>query len=431
MMKSIGCIIVVASIFVSFSCSPNKEKEVKDLRVIDVAGSVGGGRITDISEVAKEIRYIPLETSTASLVGRIVRVIYENDRIYIRDITDSIKIFDNDGKFLRNFGRRGRGPQEYLFPGNIYISPHNGSLIINSTGGYVFKYDSTGKFISKFVPSKKQKIGIDDPLWLNDTTYVAAIRFYNDKPKFSAVVYDSLGEVKFLIPIAKLPAYQIFSELKPTALLGPGGKRTYQNKESKVKILISPDVPFSLRYKDKIRLVYESIDSVLSIGSDLLVDTPYIFNFGKFRNYSMDRSSISATKGKHISLMGRDEIMETDNFLLLHVALRDYTHEPYGKISANGKRTYVLNDSYAIFKKKTGEFSFLNQTEKGVLGFRENLLGGPPFWPAYVSYDNSLVMVISAASLIEYASTHTVSPKLAKIVKNLNENDNPVVVIAK
>jgi len=416
---------------VILSCSQSEQKEVKNKKIIDVASSVGGGRITDISEVAKEIRYIPLETSKTSLVGGIVRVLYENGKVYIRDKTDSIKIFDNDGKFLRNFGRRGRGPQEYLFPGNIYISPHNCSLIINSTGGYVFKYDSTGKFISKFVPSKKQKIGIDDPLWLDDTTYVATIRFYNDKPKFSAVVYDSLGEVKFLIPIAKLPAYQIFSELKPTALLGPGGKRTYQNKESKVKILISPDVPFLLRYKDKIRLVYESNDSVLSIGSDLLVDTPYIFNFGKFRNYSMDRSSISATKGKHVSFMGRDEIMETDNFLLLHVALRDYAHEPYKKISANGKRTYALNDSYAIFKKKTGEFSFLNQAEKGVLGFRENLLGGPPFWPAYVSYDNSLVMVVSAASLIEYTSTHTVSPKLAEIVKNLNENDNPVVVIAK
>lgn len=430
-MKYIIAVLVSMVMTVILSCSQSEQKDVKSKKIIDVAGGVGGGRITDISEVAKEIRYIPLETSSAALVGRIVRVIYENDRIYIKDKTDSIKIFDNDGKFLRNFGRRGRGPQEYLFPENIYVSPHNGNLIINSTGGHVFKYDSTGKFISKFVPSKKQKIGIDDPLWLDDTTYVAAIRFYNDKPKFSAVVYDSLGEVKFLIPIAKLPAYQIFSELKPTALLGPGGKRTYQNKESKVKILISPDVPFLLRYKDKIRLVYESNDSVLSIGANLLVDTPYIFNFGKFRNYSMDRSSISATKGKHISLMGRDEIMETDNFIFLHVALRDYAHEPYDKISANGKRTYALNDSYAIFKKKTGEFSFLNQTEMRVLGFRENLLGGPPFWPAYVSYDNSLVMVVSAASLIEYTRTHTVSPKLAEIVKKLNENDNPVVVIAK
>jgi hypothetical protein len=40
-------------------------------------------------------------------------------------------------------------------------------------------------------------------------------------------------------------------------------------------------------------------------------------------------------------------------------------------------------------------------------------------------------MVIPALTLIEYAETHTVSPKLAVIVKNLKDTDNPVVVIAK
>lgn len=426
------CQILLLIVLSSTSCSEKKIE--KSLKIIDVAGSVGGGRIVDISEVAEDIRYIPLETTEYSLVGGRVRVLYEKGRIYITDQTFILKIFDNEGKFLRNFDRRGRGPQEYFFPEVVYVSPQTGNLIINSpnTTRSVFKYDSTGKFIGKFATPENQRFSIDSPLWLDDNSYVSIIQSYKDKPESSAVVYDSLGKVKLFFPIPKLPPYQIFEELKlDMALRNQDGTITMVKDKSDEKIIRNPDMPFLYRFKDKIRVVYDSNDSVLSIGSDLIVDTPYIFNYGKFRNYSMDRSSIDAAKGEHVSLMGRDKVMETDNFLLLHVALRDYAHEPYEKKRASGDGAYALNDSYAIFNKENGKFSLLNQPEKGVLGFRENLMGGPPFWPTYVSYDNSMVMIISAASLIEYASKHAVSPKLAEIVKNLKDTDNPIVVIAK
>ncbi|MFA5849390.1 MAG: 6-bladed beta-propeller [Bacteroidales bacterium] len=429
-----GLFSQILLLIVLFSTSCSEQKNEKSLKIIDVAGSVGGGRIIDISEVAEDIRYIPLETAEYSLVGGRVRVLYEKGRIYITDQTSILKIFDNEGKFLRNFDRRGRGPQEYLFPEVVYVSPQTGNLIINSlsTTRCVFKYDSTGKFIGKFATPENQRFSIDSPLWLDDNSYVSMIQSYKDKPESSAVVYDSLGKVKLFFPIPKLPPYQTFKELKlDMALRNKDGSITMVKGESDEKIISNPDKPFLYRFKDKIRVVYDSNDSVLSIGSDLLVDTPYIFNFGKFRNYSMDRSLIDAAKGEHVSLIGRFKMMETDGFLLMQVALRDYAHEPYEKARAGGDGTYALNDSYAIFNKGNGKFSFLNQTEKGVLGFRENLMDGPPFWPTYVSYDNSMVMVITAASLIEYANSHKVSEKLAKIVKNLKDTDNPIVVIAK
>lgn len=425
------CQILLLIVLSSTSCSEKKIE--KSLKIIDVAGSVGGGRITDISDVAKEIRYIPLETSAKSLVSDFPRVLYEKGRIYITDQTFILKIFDNEGKFLRNFDRRGRGPQEYLFPQVVFVTPHKGNFMITTaiTDRCIIKYDSTGKYLGKFILPRNKNFHQEDPLWIDDNTYIAPIRFYTDKPEFSAIIYDSLGQIKFPIPIPTLPAFEVFKEMEPATLIDRNGKKIYLGNESKVKEIMNPDMPFLYRFKDKIRVVYDSNDSVLSIGSDLIVDTPYIFNYGKFRNYSMDRSSIDAAKGEHVSLMGRDKVMETDNFLLLHVALRDYAHEPYEKKRASGDGAYALNDSYAIFNKENGKFSLLNQPEKGVLGFRENLMGGPPFWPTYVSYDNSMVMIISAASLIEYASKHAVSPKLAEIVKNLKDTDNPIVVIAK
>jgi hypothetical protein len=116
--------LAILLLTVPFSCSQSGKKEVKS-KIIDVASSVGGGRITDLSEIVSDIKYIPLETSKNSLVGEMVRVNYEKGRIYINDRSDSVKIFDYDGKFLRNFGRRGRGPQEYGFLEIFYVTPQN------------------------------------------------------------------------------------------------------------------------------------------------------------------------------------------------------------------------------------------------------------------------------------------------------------------
>lgn len=429
-----GLFSQILLLIVLFSTSCSEQKNEKSLKIIDVAGSVGGGRIIDISEVVEDIRYIPLETTEYSLVGEGVRVSYEKGRIYITDRTSILKIFDNEGKFLRNFDRRGRGPLEYPNKVNLYVEPKSGNILIDVVDGNasVYKYDQEGRYLGKFKTPQDGKYKTMWPIWLDDNTYVARIGLFLDKPDFSVVAYDSLGQIKLLVPMPKLPPYKVFAPRKPVGLLNPtDGKIVYERDESGIKKLENPDRTILYRFRNNMRIVYESYDTVLSITTKMKIDTPYIFNYGKYRNNSMERSSISASKGKHISLCGRNQIMESDDYLFMQLALRDFAHEPYGKINAKRNETYAINDSYAIFNKKKSKFSFLNQIEKGVLGFRENLMDGPPFWPVYISDDNSLVMVIPALTLIEYAETHTISPKLAEIVKNLKDTDNPVVVIAR
>jgi len=426
--------LAILLLTVPFSCSQSGKEEVTK-KIIDVAASVGGGRIVDLEEVANDIRYIPLETSSLSLVGDLRNNTFEKDLIYFQDRTDSVIIFDKDGQFLRKFCKKGRGPQEYPYAVELFVEPNSGEIIVNSVDDSfrVLRYDIFGKLVSKFITPVPTKFRTVHPRLLEGNTYVASINTYRDKPEFSAVVYDSLGNTKLLIPIPKLAPYKMFKSIGDKVASGSmvmvfkeGAPMSAINK-----MVPNPDEPFLYKFGNNMRLVYDSNDTILSIGKNLQLDTPYIFNYGKYRDNSMDRSSISMEKGKHISLSGRRKVMESESFLFLQFALRGYAHEPYQKPRAGGNGFYPLNDSYAIFNKENGKFSFLNQTEKGVLGFRENLMGGPPFWPTYVSNDNSLVMVISAASLIEYASNHTVSPKLAEIVKNLNENNNPVVVIAR
>ncbi len=90
--------LAILLLTVPFSCSQSGKEEVTK-KIIDVAASVGGGRIVDLEEVANDIHYIPLETSLASLVGDLRSITFEKDLIYFQDRTDSVIIFDKEGNF--------------------------------------------------------------------------------------------------------------------------------------------------------------------------------------------------------------------------------------------------------------------------------------------------------------------------------------------
>ncbi|HCV16307.1 MAG TPA: hypothetical protein DF637_08240, partial [Rikenellaceae bacterium] len=74
-MKRILFLLIV--VFTTCQCS-NSEKD-KELRVIDVEGGVGKGRLVKLSEIAESIEYIPLETNSELMLGKIFydRIFYE------------------------------------------------------------------------------------------------------------------------------------------------------------------------------------------------------------------------------------------------------------------------------------------------------------------------------------------------------------------
>lgn len=82
---------VTAIIFTVISCGPNGASSGKGN--IDVESAVGKGRIVNLSEVATDIRYIPLETTAESVIGNVWNVKYSNGKIYISDNKYAISIF--------------------------------------------------------------------------------------------------------------------------------------------------------------------------------------------------------------------------------------------------------------------------------------------------------------------------------------------------
>lgn len=76
-----------------------------------------------LSSYFSKVCYIPLETNSTSLLGRINEMWVEGDTIFILDlaISRTLQMFDKSGKHLGVVGGRGKGPGEYSRPTDFGI----------------------------------------------------------------------------------------------------------------------------------------------------------------------------------------------------------------------------------------------------------------------------------------------------------------------
>ncbi len=381
------CAIVITS------CSETKSD--KDIRVIDVAGVVGKGRVMDLSEIAKEIRYVPLETTDSSLVGNMYHFLYEAGHIYVRDNEKSIKIFDSTGKYVRTINRCGRGPEEYLNIIDFQVIPKNGNItIIPLMSGILYEYDMHGNCISiTKMPDLKDYLTIGS-IKMADNLYLASVFKLDSVSEYSVIMYDSLSNIKMKVPNPEL-----------------------QLNRANIRFVIN--APVLTKFGNNIRITYADLqlDTIFSIDAGMKLEKPFIFNYGEFKKPEGNGSDIT-DDSKIINQIWK--MIETEDYLFLGFNFRGLATEPLGK-----GRKHVL----ALFDKNSGELTLLNQPVKGKIGLRDNLENGPVFRPIEATSGNQLLSVYSATYFLDFVKNNKCSGKIIKIAQKLSENDNPIVAI--
>jgi hypothetical protein len=103
-------------------CGTNPDSDM-GLEVINIVEGIksSGSRIF-LSEVAKDIDFIPLETTNECLIGK-SRMFFSDKYIVVADWQqDMIFLFDRNGKFIRKIGSKGQGPGEYIDPAMFVLS---------------------------------------------------------------------------------------------------------------------------------------------------------------------------------------------------------------------------------------------------------------------------------------------------------------------
>lgn len=143
--------ILIVSI-ISIGCNEKAETTKNKLVSIDVRAHVNSNDAISIKKEIERIEYIPLELTddNSSMVGKIMDVILTKDYIFVlSDPTCGVLQFDIKGNFIRQVAKYGQGPGELLFPISMYSVEEDSKLYI--TGAYqttIYNFD--GKFEEAF-----------------------------------------------------------------------------------------------------------------------------------------------------------------------------------------------------------------------------------------------------------------------------------------
>ena len=103
------------------------------------------------SEIVDSLEFVPLETTSESLLGNTKQLLVVNSRFYLCD-ENAVKCFSENGDYLFNIGRKGRGHGEYNKIVNICYDCGNIYVFDQSV---LYKYNADdGSFIdSKRLPA--------------------------------------------------------------------------------------------------------------------------------------------------------------------------------------------------------------------------------------------------------------------------------------
>lgn len=92
--------------------------------------------------------YVPLETTDASLVGNISKLLYDDGKLIVVDKENNkILVFDAaTGKFLNCIGHQGRGPKEFISLRDVVVA--DGKLYVLDMGK-ILTYKLSGEFVGE------------------------------------------------------------------------------------------------------------------------------------------------------------------------------------------------------------------------------------------------------------------------------------------
>ena len=167
-------------------------------------------REVKLSDIADSVEYIRLETTDDCLVkGFKLTNIIKTTKYYIIPEAQKVFQFTLDGKFVRNIGRRGQGPGEFLYVTHIDANEKSNliSIYCSSSQKMNFYNLETGKFIYS-VRSPYQDTSITS--MYNDSTFISHVRNINGQKEIKLYFSDKKGKMlksfnrpeKFICPIA-------------------------------------------------------------------------------------------------------------------------------------------------------------------------------------------------------------------------------------
>lgn len=408
--------------FLSVRCA--SESSDKGLPVINVIGNLGTFRQIPMSELISELEYIPLETSPEFLADGFADVLITDTRIFVyRGFLKYSYAFTREGKFISDVGREGRGPGEFT---NIYAVSvdEKNRLIYLDTPQNLLEYSWDGVFMHEIeIPILGNEIGYEalrpeKNVFLRDSIFLGHLNNRTGHEPRNWVIFDDKGTT--------VKAFENHIRIK---------KDVFSSYEfaSSIPSMVSGNVYLKEIYNDTIYRLEHPLELIPTFVFDL---GQYTFPVDEY--YSSTRVLDRFSKSVGISsdmLVSQDQIF----FSTMIGVDTGIPIPPFYEMGFKADATPQLG----LYYISEGKAEFLdNDPVTRKRGLVNDIDGGLSFWPRYYNKsENELVDVWDAYEMKElltedYFAAHTAKDpaaheRLRALLNNLDEGDNPVIVIAK
>lgn len=381
------------------------------------------------SDCFRKIRYLPLETSDSCLVGENPIVQIFGDKIIITTDQKQCLLFDKEtGRFINSVGHIGNDPEGYSSV--ICWSNHkvDGSLFFKGWNDELVCYDSNGIFEKKIkIPSDlkgssgSKSRGMSEYDYQNDDTYVEyssglfgdgkkRILFFRDNQEIQTKVVA--GSEDSGVNPENIASFSILKGEAGAQIYGPAGREGVMILDFKEPetgyISFMGDNHFwhtgkNLYFKETYN------DTIYQVTDTTLVPS-FTFNLGKYHWDYADR--FQKERGKEAILI--TQILDSEDFMLIRF------------ITGIFHKGVVYN---GLFTKATGEIK-ISEYQNGI---KDDLTNFQPIQPRAVSPEGEYADLVSADKVIAWLEDHAGNkesfPEELQILKQVKEDDNPVVIL--
>ena len=336
-------------------------------------------RIVKATDIFKNIHYIPLETNEVALLKpEPYCIVCRNNSIYILDNKNSgndIHLYDFKGKYIRDIGRKGEGPEDYL--GGLHIAVNRKGMLSlpDRIRSEIINYTQEGEFVSRI---RMDTISMIKDIFLNDSLLLVQN------------FYDRSGYKFHVVDVFNRKVIRAFHPIK-----------------NRVYMVGFPET--MTRYKDKILISECQSNDVLEVTLDG-VKVRYTININDkmppegFWDQKASSYSLIADENRRMGYIGHIPCFtETDHSIFF---------------GFRGLVPATETQGWALIDKVSGKSQTFKKIE-----LAENVCINPQIF--HFVEEGKIVMTVSPETILNSGNQEFISQ-----FPNLKEDDNPILMFA-
>ena len=407
----LSCLVILA-----FSCG-RPSVSSSDYLVIDVATAMSQQTTLKASEYFSEIRYIPLETSDTCLIGRNPRIHFAGENILITSSTGSYSqamLFDATGQFIRNIGYRGNDPEGYSDV-RCFVDDSRELIYFEGFGSNLVCYDFKGKFVG-IIPTHEPVSAGTTFYFLNRDTLIGYLSNPLSGNVFDGItIFNSSGKIDSIpsnypeLPPLEVVSASVFFSADNYGPVVYEGIASFRGRETGAVLMMGANVFW---HQDRETYFKEPFNDTIYVIQQNAKIPCLILELREYHWDAVDRMRMDKNKGIYFT-----QFFENKNILFFRFLTDVFNFQN-------------MKSYNAIYNKSSGNIKIAPFDE----GIIDDLIHFLPLQPRAVSSSGIYAGLLNPVDILEWfekqGNNVTIPDEIQKL-KQLDEEDNPVVVLMK